>query len=364
MQTLANVTERTWKQIDGIQTFSRIVAANPPDHYENNVVKILEWTKSLAPDQRKLLLSGWLRLEQTPPDIHKSLLDLSDVVMPNTAFYFLNTNTRFSFSLEFVPRIAYIDPKTGHQFFVNLQLDSDSQKPTFEISVPRIESLEKPDTGSLDFGDGMILSARQLLEKAATVFKKRSVIDGRITQSNYFVSGHLTQQAFEKAMQTMLTVAPVQTRLIQEHKQNANTPQAASRSLYDDLRQKEWKDLENQQVDTTWLRSKNWMRDIAIGATDGAEIRRRQEVAETQLANLAEEYGATEQLPLKDFLEHKKTTVAALSIGRPGLAAELKKAGLSSDTPVTLQPGMALKLEVNNKQHNTFILQLLSGDTK
>jgi hypothetical protein len=317
MKALAVATRRTWKQMDGVQTFTRAQDPTNPIGGISDVNQVIAWIASLSPSQKTALIKGELSFDQLDP---QSRLLMSRVAgrIPDMSFVLLEKGDAVGTCLELAPKITYTDPRTG------LRVTSEIGGRVHHVKIPAsgkptpFEPLDPADPGPLDFGKGAVMTLTTLVGKAQAAFHVHyTPVDGRVAKNWYFVSGLLTQKAFEDVVAQATTIPPLRRRFINP------VDQAAARALLDDPA------FLDQQIDVTDLRNRLMM-------TDSREM-----------DALDSRYGPTETLSPQDFLSGKTVTVAELTDGKPGLAAYLTGMGLTPDTPLTLSASPALVIEAD-----------------
>jgi hypothetical protein len=90
--------------------------------------------------------------------------------------------------------IAVFSSRTG-EGEVKLQLlDERSKVPLPESGPGEPAPLGRPTDGEVDFGEGGILSLREICAKAERVLQKTIWYDGRLAPTRYFISGTYTEQ--------------------------------------------------------------------------------------------------------------------------------------------------------------------------
>lgn len=344
MKALARATHLTWAQIHGIQTFAQFQEPNAPDH-NTDLEGLIAWLTNLDPAKRQLLVEGKLWLGYVDPETRDRLLRLMG--RPDMHFVTLNQSDAVLLHLKFEPRLEYIAPQTGQPYQYPLReptfmVNSLNQKvPLNKPDALPMEPLDKAETGPLDFGEGMILPLADIRKQASAAFGRQYQSKATLDEPAFFISGVFTQNAFEAALKVVTTFA----RPEQEPPIKKDTP--AIRALFNSLLASEFKRLQEQDVDITWMRS-------------GLPI-----YHSTERKQLDEDYGPIESLPIKDFLANKTLTVDALSKGKPGLGFRLTGSSrLCSDTPVTMRPGLSLTLAAEGSHEATYLILRSGGKVK
>lgn len=339
MRALARAIRRTWKQSNGVQIF--MLGKNFFDRDYSDLESVATWIASLNSTDRKQLLAGETNLARVKPEIREKILNL--ISDRDLHFALLEKSRRVGLHLRFDPTLEYAQPHipnlnippelAGVSVSVSLLAFSNQEEkiPEQDSEPIELESLQEAAPGVLDFGNGVILTLHEMLEKAAVSFKIPYSVEKRSPDNLYFISGQFSQRSFEKVLQE-LNISPddINNRkgLDDTKKREINSSKEKIISvmgvLFDDLLTNEFKNLSIRNADITSLRD-------LLGITDN--------VKQQELENA---YGSRELLPARDFVKGTTTSVADLSQGKPGLAAFFDSLKLQPDSRVKLKPGLAL----------------------
>lgn len=338
MHSLATATYRIWKQIDGIQTFSRIRdPQKDADIFDDDVATfdLVNWISELKPQDRQSLLNGHLKWDNIDPRIQQLLIKLMVYWDQNSSFAILNSQNRIGLHLVFDPRIEYVEPKSGQLRMFSLHAPDMFLLPSIDdaqsSNSARLESLQHPEPGPLDFGPGVVLPLGAIIARAYKTFHTYYTLDGRVSRSHYFVSGKYTREGFATALREVATVAQTQEAPpLNENKKNLPSKEQST-ALYNDLLKSELSDLRNQFVDVAFLRQR---------MMSGGRINSR---------SLDQKYSRNEFILAQKFLDNNIISVADLTKDKPGLETALAQLGLQPDMKVTLRPGILLIMQSKNE---------------
>lgn len=352
MRMLAMATGRTWRQLNGVQTFSRNGRSFATDYYPA-LERVIAWVRSLNPTDREALLNGTLHMSQIEPETRDNLIRIVGLQDPAMYFVLLDEGDNASIRLHIVPSLQYVHPKLGKLHSTTLFPD-----PVFSqakdvpvagnVPEPAAEPLGQPAAGPLDFGKGSILDLRRILQMAGDAFGVTYRFDGRVAENLYFVSGRLTRPAFEDALRQVTTVEPAQPKTPQQGEPRNIRPSADAPLLRTVLNGGLQGQFPNGIVDLNWTRERLVLQSLQAlhaktGVAGSADVDR-------EFKRLTAQFGPTESMSIQDFLDGKQYTVAQLGQGRPGLRAELVNRGLQPDTMTTLRVGLILEIQNTGRQ--------------
>lgn len=317
MKALARAVKRTWKQIDGIQTFSRMGVWSQKEE----IAAALSWVNSLTPEHFSELMGGTITLDQLD-ESQQDLMQSLNGWEPDMNFALLGKSQTQQIRLTLSPKVQYRDPQTGELKTISLPcrperaLSGKAAKP----SEPT-HALGSPEVGELDFGKGVTLSLTNIVDKAQKAYSVRYIVDERVANTWYFVSGRYSRKGFEQALANVSMVPPV--RLMQTARSDRHGDLAALRERL--------KGEGKQKLDVTRLRD-----NIQKRGSDDIDL-------------LNQKYGKKEEMESEDFLQGKTVRCSDLCQGKPGLTAYFENNGLKPDTLLTLSADFVLAIQSEGK---------------
>jgi hypothetical protein len=303
MRALGSALGLVWQEVRGVQALFPVEGKSSAD-----LAAAVAWATSLGPAEQQRLIRGEMKLSETDPKTQDHLLGLM-AWEPDNSFAVLDQGGDAGVRLALEAAVEFTDPKTGARVRQTIGGQSFPVKAALKTAVakPLVTPVGRPQPGALDFGEGEVLTLRELAERGQDAFAVRYLVDRRVAKNHYFVNGRMDRQAFEAALERVTAVPPVRPSL---------TRPLASEDLAKELFA--GAPATDTAIDVTRLRDR-----FAFANSQGQE-------------GVNGRFGATEQLPAADFLGGKTTTVAQLSEGRPGLTTFFAQKGLSPQTPVTL----------------------------
>ena len=313
MKTLALGTRHTWQQINGVQTFARTNG----DFTQAGINKAFAWVHGLQGDKKAALLSGKMGISQLSPDDRNLVLRLVSTTDKETALALSDAGNNVGLGITFNPSLEYTDPKTGEKKEITLRTNNFAK-----VDVPSTAPTDAPDTlsskldaapeGELNFGKGAVKTLKEITTQAHDTFGVFYVVDDRVAENDYFVSGNYSQKDFEEILKRVTTVPPVV----------ALPPKAAAAKMLSEYQDA----FAGTSVDVTGFRG-----DIARGTDD--------------LNAMRSQYGDKETIPANDFLQGRTVSVSDLAANRPGLAAHLATLGVPPGARVTLHASLLLAIK-------------------
>lgn len=148
-----------------------------------------------------------------------------------------------------------------------------------------------------------MLTLREILDRASSVFRERYKVDGRLLESKYFINGDWDQETFDKTLKLIATAEPLSKRI---YRLFAGETYRAEIEAHFDKRL-----------------SGAWPEELAYKhPSGGGEIAFR----------------------LEDFRNGKSVSLAELSQGNEGLRSRLLLSGLIEDQSLSLSLGVALRV--------------------
>lgn len=226
MVYLAGFVDREWSEIEGVQVFGRR-ARNQPTIYQEAQLDVLRIMNSLSDSDLHDALNDGMSLGRLPVRDVAELLGITfnwKGVIQST----FNSHPRETFdaikgdlaqtSMRLMPMEKYvIYDDSGRKREVynneNLVLLSMDIGAYVAPEMTRNQSVAlavapAPVDGELNFGEGEIVSVRELLSQSSKVFKTRFRIDPRLYDNYIFVSGSYTKERFETCMDRIMNIEP------------------------------------------------------------------------------------------------------------------------------------------------------------
>jgi hypothetical protein len=291
MRILAKATRTAWFQIAGVQVFS--FAQYDYANYEPMLFNLI---RTLDPQTVKKAASEGLTLGELG---NGSLdMDLLSSLVPDVAFgaLMLDKGGNARIGMQLLPMIEYADPETGKTVRMTLPWAADGPTMTPPVGDSPLfpyTPLEPLSTqGPLDFGDGKVLSLKEMVAQAEEAFDTRYYLDFRLADTLVYVRGNMDKATFEKIYALVGDAQPPVER-------------PARASL----------DRETLQA---WL------------------------------AQYADSFASTEQLhgmQPADFVEGKTMSAGDLASYDPALRTLFEGRGLSASTQVRLRMGVEFSLD-------------------
>ena len=318
MKAMAVATSHNWKQIAGIQAFSRISLTQDWNQYQHD---LFAWIESMDQQSFRDLIDGNLFLGQLDDSTAETVRNFAGTI-PELNFALLENVESTKVAVDVAPRFTFKDSKTGEMRTVELSLrqypgglsrPNESKPP--KLPARQITVLDKPVPGKLDFGTGSVMSLTEIIKRASETFGVRYDLDGRIAKNHYFVCGEYAEDKFAEALEYLTAVPAVK-------------PHKVLGDLSSDVAflKARMKAANAGKVDITWLR-------------EGIPHSSSQE-----LATLNDKYGKSEMLDTSAFTQGGTVTASALCANSPGLANFLQQQGISPDTKLSLSFGMIVTI--------------------
>jgi len=215
MRRLGELMKRRWRQIDGIQVFTRSDENDPTD-YRYFDEHILDWLQSLSPQDRTALTQGKLPLSRVDPVTRESIVSWAINLNPGMAATFLERGDEAGLGMAFNPTIEWQDLKTGEHRWWTIELSrpsvtlaggsSGAAPAAFPSEAPR--ALDRPAPGQLDFGPGQVLELKDILKRAEAVYGIRYNSDLRLAHATFFVNGRFSRATLADVLKAATAVLP------------------------------------------------------------------------------------------------------------------------------------------------------------
>lgn len=216
----------------------------------------------------------------------------------------------------------------GETIAIEIPLPSGPKRSVVDALPPASDfdsRLEEATEGPLKFGKGELLTLREILDRASTVFRERYRTDGRLMDSKYFINGDWNQEAFDKAVTMIATAEPTSKRPFRTFGEEAHRAEIES---HFDKRLSEF-----------------WPAELVYPDSAGGE---------------------DAPLKLEDFRHGKAVSLVELCRGNQELKSWLLRAGLSEDQTLSLSMGLALSISTGGLRrhgHGLGIAGLKSSTT-
>jgi hypothetical protein len=310
MKAMGRSCRRVWKQVGGVQTFSRVDVPRGADQ----VAAAFSWIESLGDDQFKQLASSSMQLSDLDDQARDLIGDLAGWD-PDVSLALVGQSSATQVRLVVRPMLIVTDPQTGakNELEIPSRPGRTSQKAHL-ADTP--QPLATPATGPLKFGQGVVLDLTTLMERAGKVFGVQYAVDGRILHNAYFISGSYDRESFEQAIGRVTTVPAVRVRAGRHRNFGSDAAELRRRIA----------GLAPDTIDVTELRR-------SIPMSGSADIDR-----------INQQFGSQEELESSDFLQGKTETAGQLAEGKPGLTAFLQSRGVPLTSTVTLEAQFTLAI--------------------
>jgi hypothetical protein len=325
MRLFAQAFHLQWKQIANIQTFSQ-GDGSQVFGFRADITSMVRCLASMSDQDFRSLVTDRLYLSEAEGQTRDVLEHMAGVesYMVSTI---LDQGDSMSAKLQVYPKVQFVDAATGNVKQADIDLMGPrmqeppvSKKPAHTSSAE--PALPQPRRGELDFGPGSVLKMNEVLMKAYKVFHTIYTVDTRVANAHCFISGSMTQPAFEQALAQITFVAPV--RHLDTRRDDVTNDLAVIKARLKSL-------LGGGTLDTSQLRA-------YLGTLSPED--------QTQLKQL---YGVTESVDYGSIFSDGPVNVGQLCAGRPGLAAALARQGFTPDMTVTLSAGFDLTVECAGK---------------
>jgi hypothetical protein len=311
MKALSMATRTQWKQMYGVQTFSLM----PLSKIRERTAAALDWIATLPDPAFRRLCSGKTKLSEIDSDGQDLMLELA-AFEPDVAFALLDHADSIIMQVQICPKVRYAGPIAGAIKEVSIGGYSlhDYPVPHPDGIAPTV--LERSPRGPLKFGDGIVLTLRELAERARSTFGLIYEYDWRIADSRYFLCGSFDKFSFEKALDVVTNVPRVLPR-------RPGSP--------------------DMSADLALLRAR--MRQTGPPKIDVSQLRmmiRVSSSADIDLIN--QQFGPTEQIDAASFLDGAVISAGSLCRNMPGLSTYMDSQGITPDMMLTLDADFGLMI--------------------
>ncbi len=200
MKWLAAATNRSWKEVDGVQLFTRTLNADKVT-YLSHVAEFSDFLNLLSGSDKSKLIGDGLPLSAIPSGGEGFLGKVIGPYSTVSASDVLATWQKSALRLKMLPRLEYVDPTTNQVRSVPL-----IGRETTERALKRsgttsgkgliFDALMTPPTGSLKIAPGKCMKLSELIAEAAKAFEVSLMYDKRLADSLVFVSGQFDRDIF------------------------------------------------------------------------------------------------------------------------------------------------------------------------
>lgn len=193
MDRVSGATDRTWTLVEGVYVFRRRydeddLRLQSPDR------AVMDFLLSLGVTDLQRLRQGDLAFSTLPAPTQRRLRWAIAKVGRGVGDSML-AQYPDSFGMRLVlDAVARAQSRTGDGAIqISLQPDAAKVPPPKGAGITALEPLGRPSDGGVDFGDGVVITLGEIIDRAQTAFGRMIQFDDRLRSSRYFMSGRFTQ---------------------------------------------------------------------------------------------------------------------------------------------------------------------------
>lgn len=229
---LSEAHRREWTNINGVQLFTRYSPSTMGGFYAHKV-EALSWLNSLSGDEWREMIEGTFTSGTIPDEQRDAILA---TFRGGQGFQSALAGNPLSSTVEavFIP-VMTVQLRDGRTVKQALWVLGEGRPARPSPAKSTTEAFFRPlphrSEGDLDFGEGKLLTLREVLDEARRVFSSFYTYDGRLAGTTYFFSGKFDKETFDRCITRLTDLKPSQGQRRSESERFSALVQAAMQEI-------------------------------------------------------------------------------------------------------------------------------------